>query len=63
MHIEELVAQRDGRRRGLTARLIELNVKDPDATRAVILTDPDGYRVAIQTPTDASPPWLRAMVP
>jgi catechol 2,3-dioxygenase-like lactoylglutathione lyase family enzyme len=30
--------------------------------RAVALTDPDGHRVEIQSPTDASPDWLKKMV-
>lgn len=30
--------------------------------RAVALTDPDGHRVEIQSPTDASPNWLKQMV-
>ena len=30
--------------------------------RAIILTDPDGHRVAIRAPTDASPDWLKGMV-
>lgn len=30
--------------------------------RSIMLTDPDGHKVAIQTPTDASPDWLKEMV-
>jgi len=41
-------------------------VEDPrDAhlgMRAVVLEDPDGHRIAIQSPTDASPDWLKGMI-
>ena len=30
--------------------------------RAIVLTDPDGTRVEIQTPTDSSPNWLKNML-
>jgi len=30
--------------------------------RGIVLTDPDGLRVCIQSPTEASPDWLKKMV-
>lgn len=30
--------------------------------RSIDLHDPDGHRISIQTPTEASPDWLRAMI-
>ena len=30
--------------------------------RAIMLKDPDGLRVSIQSPTDASPDWLKKML-
>ncbi len=30
--------------------------------RAIVLRDPDGLRVLIQSPTEASPDWLKKMV-
>jgi catechol 2,3-dioxygenase-like lactoylglutathione lyase family enzyme len=30
--------------------------------RGIMLTDPDGLRVLIQSPTEASPDWLKKMV-
>ena len=30
--------------------------------RAVVLEDPDGHRVEIQSPTDNSPEWLKKMI-
>lgn len=30
--------------------------------RAIMLTDPDGLRVLIQSPTEASPDWVQKMV-
>jgi catechol 2,3-dioxygenase-like lactoylglutathione lyase family enzyme len=43
-----------------------LKVEDPKPVhlgmRAVVLVDPDGHRVAIQTPTETSPDWLKKMI-
>jgi catechol 2,3-dioxygenase-like lactoylglutathione lyase family enzyme len=48
----------------LRAKGVEVN--DPTAShlgmRAFSLEDPDGHRVEIQSPTDASPDWLKNMV-
>jgi hypothetical protein len=30
--------------------------------RGIMLTDPDGLRVLIQSPTEASPDWLQKIV-
>ena len=53
---------------GFVADLRAKGVQTPGPTpshlgmRAVALADPDGHRVEIQSPTDASPDWLKKMV-
>ena len=43
-----------------------VQVNDPVGShlgmRAVVLEDPDGHRVEIQSPTEKSPDWLRKMI-
>ena len=59
--ISFLVADVDEFVEKLRAKGIE--VKEPGAAhlgmRAICLHDPDGYRIAIQCPTEASPDWLK----
>ena len=44
-------------------RVRGLQVGEPEESHlgmlAVSISDPDGYRVEIQSPTDASPSWMR----
>lgn len=62
--ISFLVADLDKFVRELRAKGVK--VSDPTAVhlgmRTVVLTDPDGHRVAVQAPTDASPEWIKKMI-
>jgi catechol 2,3-dioxygenase-like lactoylglutathione lyase family enzyme len=62
--ISFLVDDIDAFVKALRAKGVEVN--DPEVShlgmRAFSLEDPDGHRVEIQSPTDASPDWLKNMI-